>query len=231
MEKFILYYRVSTKKQGKSGLGLDAQKTIMFNYLKKFSEKEIVGQFQDIESGKNDKRPELLAAIEVAKQEDARLLIATLDRLSRNLSFIAMLMDNQIKFTACDIPEANELTIHIFAALAQYERKRIAERTKNAIAEKIKRGEKMGDSSNFSNYGRHLGGLEQRKIAQDNEQNIKAYQTVKAAERQTLGITLIQLAKFLNDIPLRTRTGAKWSPRSVKNLKRLYENHNKSEAA
>jgi len=130
MKKYVAYYRVSTKKQGESGLGLAAQKDAVLNFI---APDELISDFTDVESGKNDNRPELLKAIEVCKNEGAKLVIAKLDRLSRNLTFISTLMDNKIEFVCCDMPDANNFTIHIFAALAQQERILISQRTKAGL--------------------------------------------------------------------------------------------------
>lgn len=137
--KTIAYYRVSTKKQEASGLGLEAQRTMV---TKTFGKPTF--EFTEIESGKLNKRPQLALAIQKAKTEDALLVIARLDRLSRNVAFIANLMESNVKFKCADFPEMDNLTIHIFAALAQKERELIAIRTKQALAEKKKQGIKLG---------------------------------------------------------------------------------------
>lgn len=115
-QTFVAYYRVSTKKQGQSGLGLDAQRSSVLSFVKDHT--QLIGEFCDIESGKNDQRPELLKAVQFAKQHNARLVIAKLDRLSRNLTFVSSLIDSRVSFVCADMPDANEFTIHIFAALA-----------------------------------------------------------------------------------------------------------------
>jgi DNA invertase Pin-like site-specific DNA recombinase len=120
MQTYVAYYRVSTKKQGQSGLGLDAQRSSVLNFVKQ--QDLLVAEFCDIESGKNDQRPELLKAVQDAKEHKARLVIAKLDRLSRNMTFVSSLMDSKVSFVCADMPDANEFTIHIFAALAQQER-------------------------------------------------------------------------------------------------------------
>src|SRR5690606_8029265 len=110
--------------------------------------RSLIGEFTDIETGKNDNRPELRKAIELAKESNSTLVIAKLDRLSRNLTFISTLMDAKIKFVCTDMPDANELTIHIFAALAQWERIRIGERTRAALAALKARGKRLGKPEN-----------------------------------------------------------------------------------
>ena len=106
--KYVAYYRVSTKKQGKSGLGLEAQRETVQQFIKSNGNR-IIAEFTEIESGKNDERPELLTAIEMANQQEATLVIAKLDRLSRSMAFITTLMDTDVKFVCCDMPKANEL--------------------------------------------------------------------------------------------------------------------------
>jgi len=112
----VAYYRVSTKAQESSGLGLEAQRLTVEQFIER-NGNQIIAEYTETESGKNDDRPELLKAIEIAKDNDATLVIAKLDRLSRSIRFITTLMDTGTRFVACDMPEANELTIHIFALL------------------------------------------------------------------------------------------------------------------
>lgn len=142
MGKFVAYYRVSTKRQGATGLGLDAQRQAVAAYLDGGS---LVGEFTDIESGRKDDRPELARAIALAKRQKATLVIAKLDRLSRRLSFVASLMESGVRFVAVDNPSANELTIHILAAVAEAERKAISERTRSALAAAKRRGVILGN--------------------------------------------------------------------------------------
>src|SRR4051795_2710509 len=130
--KFVAYYRVSTQKQGASGLGLDAQRKAVADYLNG-GRWSLVAEFTEIESGKRNDRPELAKALATCKRQKAKLVIAKLDRLSRNLAFIATLMDSGVEFIAVDNPHANKLTIHILAAVAQHEREMIAQRTREAL--------------------------------------------------------------------------------------------------
>lgn len=127
MKKFVAYYRVSTQKQGLSGLGLQSQKLTVNNFI---GDNELIEEYTEIETGKNDKRIELQKAISTAKKNNATLIIAKLDRLSRNASFILALRDSNINFVCCDMPDANNFTIGIFALLAQQERELISDRTK-----------------------------------------------------------------------------------------------------
>jgi len=142
--KFLAYYRVSTDKQGKSGLGLDAQRKAVEDYLNGGTW-TLVGKFTEIESGTRNERPELEKALTICKRQKAKLVIAKLDRLSRNLAFIATLMDSGVEFVAVDNPHANKLTVHILAAVAQHEREMIAQRTKDALQAAKARGVVLGN--------------------------------------------------------------------------------------
>ena len=132
-EFFVAYYRVSTARQGRSGLGLEAQKKAVTDFLNGGSW-QLTSEFVEVESGKSDDRPELEQALAMCDLSGATLVVAKLDRLSRNLAFLAKLQESGAKFVAADMPEANELTIHIMAAVAQAERKAISLRTKEALA-------------------------------------------------------------------------------------------------
>src|SRR5436189_2530891 len=140
--KFIAYFRVSTDKQGRSGLGLEAQREAVLAYLNG-GRWSLVEEFVEVESGKRNDRPQLTAALAACKKHRAKLVIAKLDRLSRNLAFIATLMDSGVEFVAVDNPHANKLTVHILAAVAQHEREMIAQRTKDALQA---RGQRLGNS-------------------------------------------------------------------------------------
>jgi DNA invertase Pin-like site-specific DNA recombinase len=142
--RFVAYYRVSTKRQGDSGLGLSAQRKAVQDYLNGGSW-ELLAEYKDVESGRDDDRPQLQRAIEHAKKARATLVIAKLDRLSRKVSFVSRLMDSGVRFVAADNPSANELTINILAAVAQEERRMIGERTKAALAEAKRRGVRLGN--------------------------------------------------------------------------------------
>lgn len=145
--KFVAYYRVSTVRQGVSGLGLDAQRESVTGFIKG-GPRELIAEYTETETGKGAdaiaRRPQLRAALEVCRKTGARLLIAKLDRLARNVAFIANLMESKVGFVAADMPEASELTVHVMAAFAQYEAKRISERTKDALRAAKARGVVLG---------------------------------------------------------------------------------------
>jgi len=140
---FVAYYRVSTAKQGASGLGLEAQRMAVRAYLNG-GEWRLAGEFTEVESGKRSDRPELAKAIETCRLYGARLVIAKLDRLSRDIHFLTGLERAGIRFVAADMPEANEMIVHIMAVIAQAERKMIGARTKAALAAAKARGTVLG---------------------------------------------------------------------------------------
>jgi DNA invertase Pin-like site-specific DNA recombinase len=144
MQRFIAYYRVSTQKQGKSGLGLDAQREAVARHIAAVGGK-LLAEYTEVESGKRaTNRPQLAAALSHARGKGATLVIAKLDRLARNVAFTAALMESGADFVCCDNPTANRLTIHILAAVAEDEARRISERTTAALAAARRRGVKLG---------------------------------------------------------------------------------------
>jgi DNA invertase Pin-like site-specific DNA recombinase len=147
--RFVSYMRVSTSEQGESGLGLEAQRQAVADYLAAES-CDLIAEFIEIESGSRKDRPQLLAAIEICKGEKASLVIAKLDRLGRNVAFISTLMESGISFVAADNPHANKLMVHMLAAFAEHERDQIRARTKAALAAAKARGVVLG------RYGREV---------------------------------------------------------------------------
>lgn len=149
MSDYVAYYRVSTTKQGESGLGLEAQRESVGRFLssRQAGSNQPIAEFTEIESGKRTtkKRPQLRAAIELCKAKKAVLVVAKLDRLARNVHFITGLEESKVAFIAVDMPDANELTVHILAAVAQSEAKAISQRTKAALAVLKARGVKLGN--------------------------------------------------------------------------------------
>ncbi len=141
---FVSYVRVSTDAQGQSGLGLEAQREAIERHLRN-TDGKLVAEFQEIESGKNNARPEIAKAIAACRARHATLIIAKLDRLARNVAFVSNLMESGVDFVACDNPHATRLTIHILAAVAEHEREMISTRTKAALAIAKSRGVKLGN--------------------------------------------------------------------------------------
>jgi DNA invertase Pin-like site-specific DNA recombinase len=142
-QRLVAYYRVSTERQGRSGLGLEAQQKAVRDYLNGDAW-ELVAEFVEVESGKKSDRPELARALEVCRRQKAKLVIAKLDRLSRNLAFIATMMESGVEFVAVDNPHASKLTLHILAAVAEHEREAISDRTRAALAAAKARGVPLG---------------------------------------------------------------------------------------
>ncbi|WP_460673874.1 recombinase family protein [Larkinella ripae] len=163
--KYVANYRVSTAKQGRSGLGLDAQKAAVAGFVK---DAPIIDEFIEIESGKNNQREQLQQAINAAKKHGATLIIAKLDRLSRNVAFIFALRDSGVNFQCVDLPEASTLTVGIFATLAQHERELISGRTKAALAEKIAQGANLGKPENMTHQAQLKGAETNRQKAASN---------------------------------------------------------------
>jgi len=189
MKKYIAYYRVSTVRQGQSGLGLDAQKESVKRLI---GSDVLVKEFTDVESGANDKRPELLKAIELTTKSGGILVVAKLDRLSRNLTFISTLMDSKVKFITCDFPEASNLTIHIFASIAQWERERISERTKEALNQLKKKGVKLGTPKNLTDEAIKKSREVRTLKAKLNPNNVRAKSLVKSLKKSGLNFSQIK---------------------------------------
>jgi DNA invertase Pin-like site-specific DNA recombinase len=141
--KFVAYYRVKSVRQGRSDAKLDAQRKAVTTYLDGGAW-ELVGEFTEIESGRQSQRPELAKALDACRKQRARLVIANLNRLSRSPAFIAKLMDSDVEFVAADNPHANRFTIHTLAAVAQHRREMISERTKAGLAAAMASGKKLG---------------------------------------------------------------------------------------
>lgn len=201
---FVAYYRVSTDRQGKSGLGLESQRKAVNDYLNG-GNWSLAAEFTEIESGKRNKRPELERALSACRKHKAKLVIAKLDRLSRNLAFIATLMDSSIEFVAVDNPHANRLTVHILAAVAQHEREMIGARTKEALAAAKARGVVLGRNARENLAPKYKAEAKQR--ASD------MYETLSELSGQ--GLSARGIAVELNNRNVPTAKGAKWHAATV----------------
>lgn len=216
MKKFVCYYRVSRKEQGLSGLGLSAQRTSVTNFVKN-QEGEIIQEFTEIETGTNKReRVEIHKAIQLAKNEGAILVIAKLDRLSRNVNFVSSLMDAGIEFVAVDMPSANNFTIHIFSALAEQEAKLISSRTRQALAELKNRGIKLGNPNNLNNEARAKGVERIKENALNNDKNRQAQSVIVNCKEK--GMSYRQIAEYLNNLNFKTRYGNKFLAPTVHQL-------------
>jgi len=217
--KFVSYCRVSTAKQGTSGLGLEAQQEAIRRYLNGGSW-EVLAEFVEVESGKKDDRPELTRALKHCQMTGATLVIAKLDRLSRDLHFISSLQKAGIEFVACDMPSANKFTIHIFAALAEHEREMISQRTKAALAALKARGVKLGKPENLSQAAADKGTANASAARTAKADEFAAQVGPMVQEYKSKGMSLNGIAAELNArsiLTARGKTGA-WTPTAVKNL-------------
>lgn len=170
--KFVSYTRVSTARQGQSGLGLEAQRIAVRNFVK---DGEIIAEFTEVETGTSKKRRvEIYKAIELCKQTGATLIIAKLDRLARNVAFTASLLESQVSFIAVDAPYATPLTIHILSAVAEAEGKSIANRVKSSLAVAKARGVKLGKPENLTYEAQLKGAQKRREKALEDSNNIRA---------------------------------------------------------
>ncbi|TPI51709.1 MULTISPECIES: recombinase family protein [unclassified Mesorhizobium] len=209
MRRFVIYTRVSTQEQGRSGLGLEAQRRDIDIFLHAFTEVpwEIVGEFCDILSGKNDTRPELAKALDLAKREGAELLISKLDRLSRDVEFIAGTM-KRANIKVATMPNADPFQLHIYAALAEKERKFIGERTKAALAAAKARGVKLGGYREGS-LDRRIAAL--KRTADDDARRVMGI--VQPLRRA--GKSLRQIAAELEKQGIQTPRRAAWTAKQV----------------
>lgn len=232
MCRVVTYFRVSTEGQGRSGLGLEAQREAVASLVQSRGW-QTVAEFTEVESGKRNDRPELTAALHRAKVTGAVLVVAKLDRLSRNVAFLAALQESGVRFLAADMPEANELTVHIMAAVAQAERKAIGKRTREALAAAKARGTWAKADGTPYKSGRRLGNpngaAALRRAAKGNTaaiEAVKAGATERAADYapviadiQASGATsLPAIARELNERGIVTPRGGQWHPSSIRNL-------------
>ncbi len=223
--KLITYTRVSTQRQGASGLGLEAQEAAIKAYAATVGG-EVAGHYTEVESGKRADRPELAKAVAHAKRAKGRLVIAKLDRLARNVAFVSQLMESGADFVACDNPNANRLTIHILAAVAEDEARRISERTKAALTAAKARGVKLGSARADHWEGREAARLRGAKAgataakAYFAKQGADVYaKALPIAKRMNeAGESLQAIADALNAEGIATVRGSEWKSMQVSRL-------------
>lgn len=225
MKNFVAYFRVSTSSQGKSGLGLKSQKQMVDNFVKS-NNGILINEFTEIETGTSKrKRIEIYNAISFAKQNNAILVIAKIDRLARNVLFISSLMETGVEFVACDLPQATNFTIHLYAALAEMEANLISTRTKNALEIKKKQGFKLGSPQNLTNESREKGLKVIKEKSRNNQFNIQS--TAMIIEYKTKGYSFNKIATKLNQLNFKTSRGCLHNAKSVQRLFiREIENYN-----
>jgi DNA invertase Pin-like site-specific DNA recombinase len=215
----IHYYRVSTAQQGRSGLGLEAQRHSIETFCSSRG-CDMLAEYTEIESGKHNDRPELLKALHHAKVTGATLVIAKLDRLSRNAAFLLTLRDAGTNFVAADMPDANSLTIGIMALIAQQEREATSQRTKEALQAAKARGTVLGNPNGAAALKRAQKGNRAAlvKVSKDADAHALDLAPVIDDIRKAGVTTLNGIAKELNRRTIRTPRGGQWYATSVKNL-------------
>ena len=226
MTNYIAYTRVSTKKQGNSGLGLEAQTASVINFVNGHG--KLLATYTEVESGKKSDRPELAKALSHARRSKAVLIVAKMDRLSRNVAFLSALMESKVEFQAADNPHANRLTIHILAAIAEHEAKATSTRTKEALQAARARGTKLGSNRPGHWAGReHLRQAGQRNATKaaalaNRENRIGIYSDLVPLikDLRSQGITLQAIAAKLTELGHETRRGKPWNHVQVLRLLR-----------
>lgn len=221
MKPVVSYIRVSTQRQGISGLGLDSQRAAVSAFCAA-QDAKLLQEYQDVESGRHNERKGLRNPVAHAKRAKATLVIAKLDRLARNVAFIANLMESDVEFAACDLPFANRLLLHIMAAVAEQEAKVISERTIAALSAAKARGTRLGatnpQSRNLSpgsmQVGRKNGALKMAAIARD----FYAELAPQIRKMRTDGLSLATIARNLTDSGFLLRSGKEWNPVQVKRV-------------
>jgi DNA invertase Pin-like site-specific DNA recombinase len=217
--KIIAYMRVSTQKQARSGLGMDAQRETIEGFARERSGR-VLATYTETESGTNNERPQLAKALHHAKVTGATLVIAKLDRLSRNAAFLLTLRDSGARFIAADVPDANDLTVGVLALVAQQEREATSKRTKDALAAAKRRGVKLGNPNGGkalrrARKGNRAAVAEVRRLANSHAENLRPVLDELTRE----GITSLgDIAQALTERGMLTPRGGQWYKTSVRNL-------------
>ena len=218
-QRLVAYERVSTARQGASGLGLEAQRQTIDAFAAS-REAEVLARFTEVESGRKANRPELTKALLLAKVTGATLVIAKLDRLSRNAAFLLALRDSGVRFVAVVMPEANDLTVGIMALVAQAEREAISRRNKEALAVAKARGVKLGNPNGAQSLRRAgKGGAALRAAMLANAEDFARDLAAVVADIRTAGLTSLRgIAAELTSRGIRTRRGGRWQVSNAKDL-------------
>ena len=205
--EYVAYYRVSTSRQGESGLGLEAQRAATLAFVAEQGA-ELADEFTEIESGRRSDRPKLEEALDICRKTGATLLIAKLDRLARNVHFISGLLETKVRFVAIDMPNADRFMLHVYAAIAEEESRRIGERTKAALAAAKARGVVLGVNGN--NVAR-----ERRREA--DRFALQVGPTVRRL-REVEGLSIRAVSDRLNHDGVPAFSGAEWHPTTVQRV-------------
>jgi DNA invertase Pin-like site-specific DNA recombinase len=215
--KFVSYLRVSTERQGASGLGLEAQRKAVIDHVNGHG--ALLAEYLEVESGKrSDNRPQLQAALAHAKATGATLIVAKLDRLARNVAFISSLMESGVDFVAADMPMANKLTVHVLAAVAEHEREAISARTKAALAAAKARGTKLGNPNGAMALRGYGNAAAVSAVKAGSDRHAAQVLPVVDAIRGDGIETLAGIARALNERGVLTMRGGTWDATRVRNL-------------
>ena len=217
---YVSYLRQSTKKQSLSNLGIEAQREIIHKYLGQIKP---IAEFVETESGKRTDRPKLAEALELCRKTKSTLIVAKLDRLSRNVAFTSKLLESDVEIKFCDFPEANRLVLHIIASIAEYEAGLISTRTKQALKAKKARGVRLGKPENLvNNLGKAISNsnLTNRQKALDNDNNRRAIAMLKVMATQDLSLS--EMARRLNEEGFVTSLGKQFTAWQVSVLLKRY---------
>ena len=221
--EYVAYLRVSTQKQGYSGLGVEAQKQLIQNYL---SDKIPIAEYIEVESGrKTDRgRPKLKEALELCRKTGAKLIVAKLDRLARNVAFLSQLLESDVDIVFCDFPQANKMVLHILAAISQYEAELVATRTKQALAAKKAQGYTLGNPEHLMDKLDEAVAKSvetNKRKAEENPNNKRAAAMLKVLAKE--GRTLQEMADYLNEQGFTTSKGYRFLRSSVHVLLKRYQ--------
>ncbi|MFK1725744.1 recombinase family protein [Bacteroides thetaiotaomicron] len=220
MSNYVAYLRQSTTKQEKSGLGIEAQRSIIHSFVK---EGLIIAEFVETESGKKSDRPKLQEALALCRKTNSILIVAKLDRLSRNVAFTSKLLESDVEITFCDFPQANRLILHIISSIAEYEANLISQRTRQSLKAKKERGVKLGKSENLMNkHDEAIAHSNQtnRMKAQNNANNMRAVALLRSMLKE--GLTISQMTNQLNEQGFVSSKGCKFQIVQVQRLIQRY---------
>lgn len=211
--RFVAYFRVSTERQGRSGLGLEAQQRVIADFLRN-GDHQLVESFTEVESGRRCDRPQLTLAKAACRKHRATLVIAKLDRLARSVAFVSGLMEGGIDFVAADMPQADRFMLHVYAAMAEEEARKISARTREALASAKARGVALGNQRNLDQARRDSLTQRQKQARHFTHNTLPIINQVQAA-----GITSWSgIAEALNRRGICARRGGLWHPASVRKL-------------
>jgi len=218
---YVAYLRVSTQRQGSSGLGLQAQQEIIRKYLNGNSP---IAEFIEVESGRKSDRPKLHEALELCKKKKATLIVAKMDRLSRNVAFTSLLLDSGIEIVFCDFPKANRLVLTIISAISEYEAGLIRQRTKAALQVKKEQGCQLGKPENLMhNLDKAIANSRKtnQEKARNNPNNKRAVAILRSLANKTTNYS--EMARVLNDEGFLTSRGGRFSAKQVSILLNRYQ--------